>query len=361
MLGGLKGRGLPEGTVIALEGVGGSNFLLFIGEGRSAEGPTLSDLAEASDAVARRLRSQDFVESSIGGGIIDFNVGYALVSATSVARFERRLAQGIREAQAMTLRASDRLQRERADELRNVLRTRSLRTYYQPIVDMEHDDIVGYEALTRGPANTFLEVPDALFSCSDSARLSGELDALCRTQAVRNARGFASSLKLFVNVLPEAFTTPSLAENGLEELLAEMTLEPRNLVLEITERCAIENFERFCEELAEVRRRGFLVAIDDVGTGYSSLQSISEVQPDFLKIDISLIKNVHQSLIKQHLVESLLQVGSRIGARVIAEGIELEAEYRALRACGVRYGQGYYFARPAPPFPTLARRGTGRA
>jgi EAL domain-containing protein (putative c-di-GMP-specific phosphodiesterase class I) len=226
---------------------------------------------------------------------------------------------------------------------------------------MDHDEIVGYEALTRGPANTFLEVPDALFSCSDRARLSGELDALCRTQAVRNARGFASTLKLFVNALPEALTAPGLAENGLEDLLAEITLEPRNLVLEITERCAIENFDRFCEELAEIRRRGFLVAIDDVGTGYSSLQSISEVQPDFLKIDISLIKNVHQSLIKQHLVESLLQMGSRIGARVIAEGIESEAEYRALRACGVRYGQGFYFARPAPPFPTLTQRRLGTA
>ncbi len=102
-------------------------------------------------------------------------------------------------------------------------------------------------------------------------------------------------------------------------------------------------------------------AIDDVGTGYSSLHSITEIQPDFLKIDISLIKNVHQSLIKQHLVQSLLQVGARIGAQVIAEGIESEEECRTLRALGVRYGQGYYFARPAPPFPALERRGPGMA
>ena len=138
--------------------------------------------------------------------------------------------------------------------------------------------------------------------------------------------------------------------------MAEIDLEPRNLVLEITERCAIDDLEAFCVELSAIRRQGFLVAIDDVGTGYSSLHSITEIQPEFLKIDISLIKNVHQSLIKQHLVQSLLQVGARIGAQVIAEGIESEEECRTLRALGVRYGQGYYFARPAPPFPTLDRR-----
>ena len=113
--------------------------------------------------------------------------------------------------------------------------------------------------------------------------------------------------------------------------------------------------------LEQLRRLGFLVAIDDVGTGYSSLQTVSEVAADFLKIDISLIKNIHQSLIKQDLVHSLLQVASRTRTRVIAEGIETEEEYRALRACGVRLGQGFYFARPAPAFPVLARGGLGTA
>ena len=107
--------------------------------------------------------------------------------------------------------------------------------------------------------------------------------------------------------------------------------------------------------------RGFLVAIDDIGTGYSSLQAIMEVQPDFLKIDMSLVKNIHQSLIKQDLVHSLLQVASRTRMRVIAEGIETAEEYQALRTCGVRYGQGFYFARPAPAFPVLGRGRKGSA
>ena len=361
LLGSLKGSELPDNALLAIEATGGSGFLIFLDEGRGSGGPTLAELAEIGERIGARIRKQDDIASWLRSGLLDFNIGHAVVSGSSIARFERRLAHAIGEARAMIFRATDRQQQERVAELRSILRGGTLTTHYQPIVDMEIGAIMGYEALTRGPANTRLEVPEALFSCSDSAQLSEELDGLCRTQAVRNARGVGSSVKLFVNALPEALRSPGFTRDRLEVLLAEIDLEPRNLVLEITERCAIDDLEAFCVELSAIRRQGFLVAIDDVGTGYSSLHSITEIQPEFLKIDISLIKNVHQSLIKQHLVQSLLQVGARIGAQVIAEGIESEEECRTLRALGVRYGQGYYFARPAPPFPALERRGPGMA
>src|SRR5262249_17404518 len=152
--------------------------------------------------------------------------------------------------------------------------------------------------------------------------------------------------KLFLNSLPETLGTPGFADGDLSDILREVALLPRNLVLEITERSSIRDFEAFGREIERLRRQGFLVAIDDVGTGYSSLQTISELQPDFLKVDMSLVKNIHRSLIKQELVHSLLKVAARLGAQVIAEGVETEEEYRALRHCGVRYGQGYFFARP---------------
>jgi len=292
---------------------------------------------------------------------LDFSLGYALVSANPAARFERLLHQGIRDARTMTVRAADRLQAERAAALRFILQEGRLTTHYQPIVDMDRGSIMGYEALTRGPLDTAFEVPEALFACSDSLHLSSELDDLCRRQALLNARGFAPDKKLFLNSLPETLGTPGLIERSLAAVLEEVALRPHHLVLEITERNAIEDFESFGRELERLRRIGFLVAIDDVGTGYSSLQTISEVPADFLKIDISLIKNLHQSLIKQDLVHSLLQVASRTRTRVIAEGIETAEEYQALRACGVRYGQGFYLARPAPAFPVLARGGKGSA
>lgn len=352
----LIGGTLPAGTLIGLEGVYGHTFVLFVAEAEGRADVTAADLAQASAGLALDLEPLLARAAwAPGPPRADFSVGYALVSRNPSARFERRVHQAIREARSMTLREADWAQRQRGAELRTVLQEGRLTTHYQPIVDMDVDRIVGYEALTRGPENSPLEVPKALFLASEANRLAGDLDALCRQEAVRNARGFDKDKKLFLNSLPETLGSPGRIERDLAAVLDEADLAPHNVVLEITERTAIEDFESFGRELDRLHRQGYLIAIDDVGTGYSSLQTISEVAADFLKIDMSLIKNIHQSLIKQDLVRSLLQVAARTRARVIAEGIETAEEYRALRACGVRYGQGFWFAAPAPPFPGLAR------
>ena len=358
----LKSRVFPGSTLISLDGVYGNAFTLFLREGPAGKEIGVPDLADAAGSLSAHLEAR-LAEAPWAPSppAIDFSVGYALVSPNPAARFERMVHQGIREARGMTLREADRLHRERAAELRSIMHEGRLTTHYQPIVDMDDASIMGYEALTRGPLNSAFEVPKVLFAYSDRNHLSSELDVLCRRQALRNARGFDPKKKLFLNSLPETLGTPGLGEHNLKALLEEVDLQPGNLVLEITERTGIEDFEAFGRELERLRRLGFLVAIDDVGTGYSSLQTVSEVAADFLKIDISLIKNIHQSLIKQDLVHSLLQVASRTRTRVIAEGIETVEEYQALRACGVRYGQGFYFARPAPAFPVLARGRLGSA
>ena len=358
----LGSRIFPRNTLVSLDGVYGNAFTMFLREGPGGREISVADLADASGSLAAHLevRLAD-APWAPPAPAVDFSIGYALVSPNPAARYERMVYQGIREARGMTLREADRLHHERAAELRSIMHEGRLTTHYQPIVDMDDASIMGYEALTRGPSNTAFEVPKALFTCSDRNRLSSELDILCRREALRNARGLDRSKKLFLNSLPETLGTPGLVGQNLQVLLEEIELQPGNLVLEITERTGIEDFEIFGRELDRLRRLGFLVAIDDVGTGYSSLQTVSEVAADFLKIDISLIKNIHRSLIKQDLVHSLLQVAARTRTRVIAEGIETTEEYQALRACGVRYGQGFYFARPAPAFPVLGRGGTGTA
>jgi EAL domain-containing protein (putative c-di-GMP-specific phosphodiesterase class I)/GGDEF domain-containing protein len=355
-LGALRGSGLPESTLLALDGVHGDSFLLFVRETARGEPVTAADMPGLSEAVLRDVRAGLLAGLDNGRPRIDPAVGWALVSDAPAARFERRLHQAIREARAMTSRHADGLVDERGAEVRSILESGRLTTWYQPIVDMEQGTIMGYEALTRGPANTAYERADALFAGCRGEPLLDELDRACRCQAVRSARGLDPRKKLFLNSLPESLGRPGFTGGGFLDALQESALQPRNLVLEITERTSIEDFEAFGRELSALRRQGFLVAIDDVGTGYSSLQTITEIHPDFIKVDLSLVKNIHRSLLKQELVRSLLQAGARIGAQVIAEGIENEEEQRSLRRCGVRYGQGYYFARPAPPFTGLAPR-----
>ncbi len=357
-----RGHVYPASTLICLEGIYGNAFTVFVMEGAFGREVTAVDLADACARLTLQLQGRFATAAWVpAGSRIEFSTGHALVSSNPATRFERLVHRGIREALAMTLRWTDLQGQRRATELRLILKEERLTTHYQPIVDMERGVIIGYEALTRGPENSPFERPEALFSFCGDRRLAGELDSLCRQKALRNARGFDPGKKLFLNSLPETLGTPDLIASDLGAVLEEVALQPNNLVLEITERTAIGDFEAFGRELEKLRRLGFLVAIDDVGTGYSSLQTISEVAADFLKIDISLIKNIHQSLIKQDLVHSLLRVASRTAARVIAEGIETAEEQQALRACGVRFGQGFYFARPAPAFPAVGRGGSGTA
>ncbi len=361
-LGSLRGQGMPESLRLTLDGVHGNSFIIFLPETSSGRGLTEESLGAAAEFLRISLAP---LRAPTGRGSarphIDFTLGFALISGNSTARFERRLHQAIREARAMALRRGERLGGALAGEFLSILREARLTTHYQPIVDMERGSIMGYEALTRGPSDSSFAGPEALFSDANAPSLLSELDVLCRRQAVRNAKGFDRNKKLFLNSRPDTLVTRGGMDGGFLKILAEVELTPHNLVLEITERSAIRDFEAFGRDLAPLRQQGFLVAIDDVGTGYSSLQTISEVQPDFLKIDISLIRRIHRSLIKQELVHSLIQIASKIGARVIAEGIESEEEYRALRRCGVPYGQGFYFAHPAPPFPLLSRRVAGVA
>lgn len=350
-----RSRLVPDQTLVALEGAHGDSFLVFVPE-IPAEAP-LTD--HGLDLMAQGLRAAvDAHLKEQGGETADVAcaAGHALVSGAPAARFERRLLHAIREARARNRMDAERFLDARGAALRALLASELLQTHYQPIVDMEQGSIMGYEALTRAPAGTDFESPDALFATCHEARLQGELDRACRRAAVRNARGIDPRKKLFLNSLPESLGAPGFTAGGFLEALEEASLEPRNLVLEITERTSIDDFEAFGRGVEPLRRQGFLLAIDDVGTGYSSLQTLTEVQPEFIKVDRSLVKGVHRSLLKQELVHSLLQVGKRIGAQVIAEGIESEDEVRALRRCGVRYGQGFWFAYPAPGFPELMPR-----
>ena len=142
--------------------------------------------------------------------------------------------------------------------------------------------------------------------------------------------------------------------------MSELALEPRailggelaglEVVIEIAEREAIGDYRLFESEVGELRMRGFRLGVDDVGTGSGSLQTIAEIRPDYIKVDGSLIRNIQQSLVKQEMLRSLSKVARSIEATLVAEGIESGEELAAVRDCGVRYGQGFLFARPIDPY-----------
>src|SRR5678815_5561070 len=150
-----------------------------------------------------------------------------------------------------------------------------------------------------------------------------------------------------------SFYDAAFIEVEVGNLLSAAGLRPANIVFEITERLAIENFASFRRALGAYTAMGFGVAIDDVGTRHSNLETVMSLRPHFIKISDVLVRGVARSTVKREMVRSLRHIAETIDAVMVAEGIEQVEDVVALRDLGLRYGQGYYMARPGPPFPTL--------
>lgn len=346
-------------ALLACSGVHGNGFLVFLHrtpeEGPITPGRMESLARDFREAVRGRLGNDP---APAWSGLVDLESGWSLLRDLPLARFERQVYYAVEQARGTRVGSAGQEQLRRIADLRCILESGNLQTHFQPIVQLRTGRIVGYEALTRGPRDSFFETPSTLFCYSEQIGASTELDGMCRERALVEARGLRPDLKLFLNSLPATIQGLSLRGEGLRRAIRDSSLTSGNIVLEITERNAITDFRDFGREVQQLRREGFQVAIDDVGTGYSTLQAISEVRPEFLKVDMSLIRNIDQNLIKRGLVSSLVEMGEKIRACVIAEGIESREETQALMECGVRYGQGFYFAHPAPLFPTVARTPT---
>jgi diguanylate cyclase (GGDEF)-like protein len=280
-------------------------------------------------------------------------VGSARVLGNSLLRPERLVNRLVTEANESVRLARARTTQRDKTMLQNVILGDGITAVYQPIVDLGTGDIFGYEALSRGPKRSLLESPATLFAVADEVDLTYELDRACFRNALRSAVGMSPVHRLFVNLLPMSFYDTTFIELEAGNLLSAAGLTPANIVFEITERLAIENFATFRRALASYTAMGFGVAIDDVGTRHANLETVMSLRPHFIKISDVLIRGVARSPVKREMLRSLGRIAEAVDAVVVCEGIETIEDLACLRDLGLRYGQGYYMARPAAPFPPL--------
>ncbi|RKY97003.1 MAG: hypothetical protein DRQ03_06360, partial [Candidatus Hydrothermota bacterium] len=153
---------------------------------------------------------------------------------------------------------------------------------------------------------------------------------------------------LFINTTVYFLNYFSDFEEEFRFLMGENGIDENRLVLEITEKFSIESVEKFKDKIVKLKEKGYKISIDDVGTGYSTLEVLTEFEPDFLKYDRTLIKNIHRSNIKQELFKSIKSFSESIGAHLIAEGVESKEELQFLKEQGIELVQGFYFAKPSP-------------
>jgi len=233
-----------------------------------------------------------------------------------------------------------------ASELDLLLQERRLTPVFQPIITLDTGRILGYEALIRGPDNSPLKSPAQLFATAQAAGRLAALDFACREVSCERFVALDLPGKLFLNMSPLSFTDRGYREGVTREILARVGLQPERVVFELTEREPMDKFHRLQAASEHFRQQGFALALDDLGAGYSGLRVWSELRPEYVKIDRHFITGIDADPVKREFVRAMLDIAHRLGNRVIAEGIEREAELKTLANLGVDCVQGFYLARP---------------
>jgi diguanylate cyclase (GGDEF)-like protein/PAS domain S-box-containing protein len=238
-------------------------------------------------------------------------------------------------------------------ELRHAVQEERLRTFFQPIVDLETRAIIGFEALARWPADRAPVRPADFIPVAEETGLIHPLGLLvlrtaCRSLAAWRERGLvAPDVTVSVNVSGRQLFDDGLIDH-LHDVLADAKLPPANLVLELTESTLIDSPELMRARLQQILEVGAGIQLDDFGTGYSSLTLLHHFPGDTLKIDRSFVASIDERDESKAIIESIASHAHHLGQRVIAEGIDDARQVQCLRGLGCEFGQGFYFARPLP-------------
>jgi EAL domain-containing protein (putative c-di-GMP-specific phosphodiesterase class I)/GGDEF domain-containing protein len=328
------------------------DFIFFHVPASGVAAATEGEITEMVTRLQRHVGAQ--IETAHGediAALFDIYVGRAHLYYNPKIRLERLIYRGIREAQNSSRSLEERERARRVSDLKTSLRDRLVYVDYHPIVLATTREIFGYEALARGQMRT-LRSPEVMFEVAAEADLIWELSRLCRARALE---GMSTRLEgdqlLFLNVDPTDFNDPAF--NELE------VAEPSRVVIEITERTAIKDYPKFRDRLKAFREMGYRFAVDDAGSGYAGLGSIANLEPDFIKLDISLISAIDTNFIKQNLVQTMVKFADDHGAKVIAEGVERAEEFKTVQELGVHLVQGFFLHRPQAanvPIVTVAAK-----
>jgi EAL domain-containing protein (putative c-di-GMP-specific phosphodiesterase class I)/GGDEF domain-containing protein len=338
---------LGSRDIVAAMSVRSDKFLVFVRGGDAS-----SVDAAALEARTRRLRERivEALPAHLPPGVelpVTFDMGQALMYRDPMLRAERSIHRALDEAMFMALRQRTRDEDRRAHGLDAILAAGQIHTLYQPILDLRTRQVVGHEIFTHGPAGTPFEEAERLFAVAERTGRLLELERLSRAQALSSASmHLPPGTKLFLNTSARALSDSDVAGPGFVRLVDASGLRHEEVVLEITERVPKEERQPYEQVLRDLKEQGFGIAIDDMGAGYSSLSALVTIEPDYLKFDIALVRGIDRSSIKRSLLETVVDLSGRIGAKVVAEGIEVEAELTTLRDMGVPLGQGRFLAAP---------------
>jgi EAL domain-containing protein (putative c-di-GMP-specific phosphodiesterase class I)/DNA-binding NarL/FixJ family response regulator len=311
-------RACPETHMLALSAHEDRDTVLEMVEagvaGYLVKGSTIETIVSSIEGAAN---GQGSLSVEVTGGVIDELAGALTLQRRAAARRDRskhRIRQALNDPEALQL-------------------------VFQPICTLD-GTLVGSEALSRfrGPPK---RSPEAWFAEASAVGLLVELELAAARAAFAAVPSLPSKTCLSVNVSPV-----TVIGSTFQKLIRKV--EARRIVVEVTEHAPIADYARMNDAVRRIKAEGVRLAIDDAGAGFASLRHILRLDPDFIKLDGTLIRGIAKDRSKQALAAGLISFAEKIGAAIVAEGIETAGELRALAALGVQYGQGFYLARPVP-------------
>ncbi len=299
------------------------------------------EAARLRASVVRRLRQ------TLEGTASDFlNILASSLTASDNPRVRpsRHVIRTLQEAVKIVAQRQTSEKLELFAGLKTVIGQKQLRPAFQPVRHLPDGTIMGYEALIRGPQGSSLEPPTVLFAVAHENEMDVELETLCLETIFANLPRAVGERRLFVNASAMLLRHPVFLD---ERNLAAINRSHGDVVVEISEKEMVRDYDSFQEVLTLVRRAKMKIAIDDAGSGYSGLETILHLKPDYIKVADTLVRSIHADPIKREIIASLDTIGKRIGATLVAEGIEVEPERKTLVDLGIEFGQGFLLGRPA--------------
>jgi diguanylate cyclase (GGDEF)-like protein len=334
--------------------VGGDEFALLLAH------------TDAGGAVglARRLLSRGLEDRGAGTyrGPISFSAGVTSCPEFGATRLEltaqadAALYRGKRAGRTVVTvfdpekdhgHVDEGMRAELSSAISAVIEAGWLSPVYQPIVDLTSGNVVGYEGLVRVPKESTFAHTGALFDAAEVAGRVTDLDRAALDAVLRGAVAVSENLDLNLNVSPRTLESAEFNATVLLAILKRHNVRPERVVLELTEREAVQNPEQLRVAMQAVQRAGIRVAADDVGAGNAGLRLLSQFKFDVVKIDLSLVQGARQDQ-SMSVLTSLVQMADRFGAQTIAEGVETPTQLRTIRRLGITQAQGYLLGRPGP-------------
>ncbi|NCN04328.1 MAG: EAL domain-containing protein [Spirochaetales bacterium] len=235
----------------------------------------------------------------------------------------------------------------KAHDLLSIVEKKSITAQFQPIIRLDDWSIYGYECLMRGIADDGRVIPPGtLFEQAVELDLTFNLDRVTRETIIRLAANNNTPGYLFINFLPNSIYDPETCLRTTMRVVDEMGIDHSRLVFEVVESQSFQDPERLIAILDYYRSKGVRTALDDVGSGYSSLNILAQLRPDIMKIDRELVQNIHSDPFKQSIFRALSSIANDLSIMLLAEGVETRAELDWVRENGVHLVQGYYFSKP---------------